>query len=762
VLADVKSAVDRITSFPEDAERPTVSLLSRRRQVISLIISGDQELRTLQAIGEKARSELLELPDITQVDLVGVRPLEVAIEIPQEKLEAYGLSLDEVARQVAAASVELPGGGVKTRGGELLVRVSDRRRFAHEFSSIILRGTAQGAQVRLGDIATLEDGYAETDQASYFNGKPAVRLTTYRVGDETPIEVAGAVRAYAERLRAELPSNISVDIWADDSEVLAARIDLLMRNAQTGLLLVFLVLALFLQLRLAFWVALGIPISFLGTFLLMPALGLSINMVTLFAFIIVLGMVVDDAIVVGENVYARMEAGEGLMEAAIKGSKEMAVPVTFSILTTVAAFSPLFFVPGVTGKIFGLIPWVVVTVLLISLVEAFFILPAHLGHGAPGQKKGLALAVHRAQQRVSNGLNRFGERVYRPVLEVTLRHRYVTLCAAVAMLLMTVGMVASGRVPFTFFPKLEGDVVKATARLPYGAPLERTLAVRESLEASARAALAESGGERILRGMFTRVGESDSGEVGSHLVTVELNLVPGEEREVGAEALAAAWSRLTPPQAGLESLTFNSSVGPGAGRPVDVQLSHPDTEVLARASASLTETLRAFPALRDVENAYSQGKPQLDFRLLPQARTLGLTAGEVGRQLRSSFFGAEALREQRGRNEVKVMVRLPESQRRSEFDVERLLIRTPAGGRVPLSYVASFERGRSPTVIRREDGMRVVNVSAELAAGAKSPQEVLDSLKAEVLPKLKAEFPRLQADLVGQQRAQAETFGSLG
>jgi multidrug efflux pump subunit AcrB len=465
---------------------------------------------------------------------------------------------------------------------------------------------------------------------------------------------------------------------------------------------------------------------------------------------------------VGENVYARMEAGEGLLSAAVNGAREMAVPVTFSILTTVAAFSPLFFVPGVTGKIFGLIPMVVVTVLVLSLVEAFFILPAHLGHGGPRQKRGVALSVHRLQQRVSEALQGFSERVYRPVLEVALRNRYVTLCAAVALLLVTLGMVASGRVPFTFFPSLEGDVVKVTARLPFGVPVERTQVVRVALETSARAALAESGGERILRGMFTRLGENDSGEVGSHLVTVELNLVPGGEREVGAEALAASWSRLTPPLAGLESLIFTATMGPGAGRPVDVQLSHQDSEVLARASEQLTETLRGYPALRDVENAYAQGKPQLDFRLLPQARTLGLTAGDVGRQLRASFFGAEALREQRGRNEVRVMVRLPESQRRSEYDVEELLIRTPAGGRVPLSYVASFERGRSPTVIRREDGKRVVNVSAELAAGARSPREVLDSLQAEVLPRLQAEFPGLKAGLVGQQREQAEVFRSLG
>ncbi len=762
VTADVKSAVDRISSFPEEAERPTVSLVSRRRPVVDLVIAGEQSEATLHAIGEKARAELLASPAITQVDLVGVRALEVSIGIRQETLEAYGLSLEEVARQVGAASVEVPSGGIKTEAGEVLLRVSDRKRSVSEFASIVVRSTAGGADVRLGDIATIVDGYAETDQATYYDGKRAVRLTAYRVGDETPAGVSEAVHAYADELRAELPANISVQIWDDDSEMLTQRIDLLMRNAQFGLVLVFVVLALFLRLRLAFWVALGIPISFLGALLVLGGTTISINMITLFAFIVTLGMVVDDAIVVGENVFEMMQGGMEPLEAAIRGAKEMAVPVTFSILTTVAAFSPLFFVPGVMGKIFGLIPAVVVTVLLVSLIESFFILPAHLGHMDPNKRGRISAAVERVQNAVARGLAWFTAHPYRRTLDWAVRNRYLTLALGIALLVISLGIVAGGRVPFTFFPRLEGDVVVASARLPYGAPIERTLVVREALEKAAEEAVQASGGDGIVRGLFTRVGEVSGNETGSHLVQVELALVSSEARDVTSQEVASRWSKAMPPMAGIESLQISAGMGPGAGAPVNVQISHADNRVLAAVSAELTETLRSYPTLTDVLNGWSSGKTQLDFQLLPEARSLGLTTADVARQLRSHFFGAEAIREQRDRNELRVMVRLPEEQRRSLHDLERLLVSTPSGAKVPLSQVARFDRGRSPTSIQRENGRRIVNVSAELAHGAASAQDVLASLRADVFPGLQQKYPGLELDLVGQQREQAESFGSLG
>jgi len=770
VLADVKTAVDRLQSLPVDAERPNVSLVTRDQEVVSLVISGDQDLATLHAIGERARSDLLAMDEITVVKLQGVRPREISIEVPQETLESYGFTLEEIAMQIRASSLELPGGSLKTDGGELLVRVDDRREAGHEYADIVIRSTQVGGHVRLGDIAILRDGYEDTDTASFYNGKRAIRVVAYRVGDETPQQVSDAVKAYRQKLMAELPANIETATWNDDSEILADRINLLLRNAGLGLILVFFVLTAFLELRLAVWVGLGIPISFMGAFLLMPLAGMSVNLITLFAFIVTLGMVVDDAIIVGENIYSLEQAGMDRLTAAITGAREMAVPVTFSILTTMAAFSPMFFVPGFMGKIFSLMPTVVILVLTFSLVESFWVLPAHLGHGTPSQwvPKPLRI-VARFQGWVSRILGTFTREVFTPVVRIAVDLRYAMAGLSFAVFLFTVGLVGSGWVPFNFFPMLEGDVVSASARLPFGVSVERTRDVQAVLEGSAREALAANGGEAIFRGMYSslgngpqRSGPGASGrESGGHLVTVEIQLVGSGDREITSQEFVEAWTAATPEMAGLDALVFNSNFGPGAGAAVDLQLSHTDADVLGQASIVLADKLRTYTSLTDVENDWAAGKPQLNFHLKPEGATLGLTGNSVARQLRASFFGAEALREQRGRDEVRVMVRLPESQRRSEYDVEELLIRSPAGGLVPLEQVAEFERGHSPTQIGREDGARIINVKADLAAGVPSAREVLRSLEEDVYPVLYRDYPGLTIAKVGASREQEEAFSSL-
>lgn len=771
VLADVKNEVDRIITFPEEAEEPTVSLAKNRRQVISLVISGDQSLRTLHDIAEKARQDLLARDGVTQVELEGVPPLEVSIEVRREVLEQYGLTLQQIANEVSLASLELPGGGIDTNTGEILVRVADRRRRGHELESLVIKSTAAGAEIRLGDIAVVHDDYEDTDQFSLYDGKPAVRLTAYRVGNETPTAVASTVRDYADDLRAELPPNISVSTWNDDSEILRDRIDLLLRNAIMGLVLVVLVLALFLDLRLAFWVSLGIPISFLGSFLVLGGTDLSINMVTLFAFIVTLGMVVDDAIVVGERAYSLRDEGMEPLPAAIAAAKEMLAPITFAILTTVAAFAPLFFVPGIMGKIFKMIPAVVVSVLLVSLVESFVILPAHIGHGHGSRipRRGLRGLPARVQGRVAAGLAWFIREIYRPLVGAAIRQRYLTVAISVTIFVLTVGLVASGKIPFNFFPTLEGDVVVAQARLPYGVPVERTGEVRSAMETALHETIDEFGAENV-RGVFTRMGEeapqqgprAGNPEVGSHLVAIETALVPSDARSFNAEAFATAWQEKVPELVGVESFRFSAASGPGAGEAVAVQLVHADTEVLAEASRALDETLRGYASLKNVRNEYTSGKPQLDFHLRPDARPLGLTGADVANQLRAAFYGAEAIREQRGRNEIRVMARLPEDQRQSEHDLDQLMIRTPRGGNVPLEYVADYDRGQAATAIHREDGARTITVSAELAAGVASPRPILEDLQEHTFAKLREQYPGLEIDLVGQQREQQESFAALG
>ncbi|MBN2342691.1 MAG: efflux RND transporter permease subunit [Deltaproteobacteria bacterium] len=772
VLADVKNAVDRITSFPEEAERPLVKLLAPKARVISLVIAADRDLKELHEVAEMARNDLLGYPEITQVEIEGVPSLEVSIEIPQETLESYGLTLEQVAAAVKAASVELPGGSVKTSAGEVLVRVTDRKRSGHEFEDVILRSSLSGSKVRLGDIAKIRDGFVETDMASFFNGKRAVRVTAYRVGDETPTEISDVVHKYKEVVQKKLPDGFELVLWQDDSELLTGRIELLNKNAAYGGALVVLLLALILRLRLALWVSVGIPISFFGAFFLMPGFDASINMITLFAFIVTLGMVVDDAIVVGENIFHKMQQGVPKLQAAVEGAREMAMPITFSILTTMVTFAPMLFVPGIMGKIFYLIPLVVILVLGFSLFESFFILPAHLAHstGKDGEKR--TGFFSRMQAHISDGLDWFIQNAYRRLLERTVKYRFVTVAIGISVLLVSVGLVAGGFVPFKFFPQLEGDLVTVTAELPYGTPVAETIKVQKILEECAYEAIDKHGGKKILRGMFTNLGSGatvsrgphagSGGSGGSHLVTIELNLVPSDDRSVGSERIRADWEALLPQMAGLKSLTFKSQAGPSAGAAVDVKLISDDVTVLQTASNTLADELRGFSELVDIETSYSEGKKQVDYKLLPKARSLGLTSFEIARQIRSAFYGTEALREQRGRNELKVMVRYPESERRSEFNIENMLIRTAEGGQVPLEYVAQANRNMAPTSIQREDGKRVVNVSAELAAGVSTPDKVLKSLTNEILPELLKQYPGLTYEMAGEQREQKEAFAALG
>jgi multidrug efflux pump subunit AcrB len=765
-LADIKSAVDRVTSFPKDVERPVVRLATRRREVVSIVLAGDQPLATLHELAERVRDRLVEHPDVTQVEVLGVPPVEISVEVPSERLRAYGLTLDDVARAIQAASLELPGGSVETRAGEVMVRMSDRREKGNDFADIVLRGTADGAAVRLGDVATIRDGYADTKQAMFLDGKRAVRVTAYRIGDETPLKVSDAVKAEVERLRGELPEDVRVQVWDDNSEALRSRLDLLLEDSLQGLLLVLVALALFMEARIAFWVAMGIPTSFLATFLLMPLLDVSVNMVTLFAFLIAVGIVVDDAIVVGEETWDLVEKGVPRVEAAIIAAKSMALPVTMAVLTTCVAFTPLMFIPGMIGKIFGLIPVIAIATFVTSLLDTFLIFPAHLAHGHE-KDRAAERWLRWLRGHCNAALDRATRHGYEPALRFAARHRYAVVAAAIAIFALTLGAVRGGRVPFRFFPRIEGELVTASGRLPYGSPEERATELARALEAAARRAVDAHGGPDIVRGMVTRIGEGPRGmgssmELGSHLVTVELQIVPSEQRGVTSEELAQAWSTEVPPLAGLAALTITGNSGPGRGAAITVQLSHPSTEVLEAASGDLEAAMRSFPQLRDVDNAWASGKPQLDLHLLDEARNLGLSSLDVARQVRGAFFGAEALREQRGRNEMRVKVRLPEAERRSEWFLEELQIRTPAGGLIPLPMVARIERGRSPTAITREEGHRTVQVRADLSRGVSSPQEVLATLQTEVIPELSNKYDGLRSEFVGQQRDQLEAFGSLG
>jgi multidrug efflux pump subunit AcrB len=758
---DVQSEVARITSFPDEAEEPTVTIASRRREVVTMVLYGDQEELVLREVAERVRDTLLQDPGITQVDMAGIRPLEIGVDVPMEQLRRYGLTLADVAAALRVSALELPGGGIKTAGGELLVRVKERRDYGHEFATIPVVTGPDGTRVLLGELATIRDAFADEDRYATFNGKPAIMVSVYRVGDQTPISVSDAVRRHTDALAGTLPDGLNVAVLRDLSDVYRQRLALLLKNGAFGLALVFVMLGLFLELRLAFWVTMGIPISFLGAMLVLPSFAVSINMISLFAFIIALGIVVDDAIVVGENIYHHHQTGLPFGQAAVRGAREICMPVTFSVLTNIVTFVPLALVPGIMGKIFRNVPAVVISVFLISLAESLLILPAHLGHQRDRAHKGLLGAMHRGQQRFSRAFLRWVADVYGPFVRRVVRFRYTTLAAGLAILVMTVGYVRSGRLGMTLFPKVESDYAIASVVLPYGSAVERTQAIQHKLQAAANRVIAAHGGDRLSLGVFAEVGGSFRGESGGHVATVQIQLTEPGVRPLPTAKFVELWRQAVGAVAGVEALVFESDRGgPGGGAGMTVELTHPSLTVLEQASAELAESFAEFPNVSDINDGFSPGKRQFDFRLKPEGRALGLTAAGVARQVRDAFYGAEVLRQQRGRNEVKVMVRLPEAERVSAYDVDELVLRTPAGGEVPLRDAVTIERGRSYTTISRRNGRRAVSVTADVRPRSKAG-EVLGALTGDALPALVRKYPGLQFGFEGRQADMQESLSSL-
>lgn len=772
VLQDIKSEVDRITTFPEDAEEPVISKLLNRRQVLSVIVYGKLSEKSLRQQAELIRDDLLDMPEITQVSIGGVRPYEIDIEIPEETLRRYGITLEDVARRIRQASLDIPAGAIKTRGGEILIRTKEKRYTGRQYASIGIITLKDGTEIKLGDIADVKDGFADTDTSARFDGKPAAIVTVFRVGNERPIAISDAVKRYISKKQPILPPGVGLAIWHDRSEVLKSRIQLLEKNALMGLVLVFITLSLFLQMRLALWVMLGIPISFLGAFFLMPAMHVTINMISLFAFIMALGMVVDDAIVVGENIFEHRQRGESYLQAAVNGVMGVAVPVIFAVLTSVTAFLPLIFVTGVMGKFISVIPLVVISVLLISLVESLFVLPAHLSleHGLKTTDTGW---LEQMRKNVGNGLQAFIDGPYARLLGLGIRYRYVSLAVAVAILLISVGLVAGGVIKFRFMPEVDGDVIKAQLTMDVGTPVERTAAVENYLEQTARETIQEIEHERkvrkpLLHHIFSVVGGTmpkggpagSAGLSGSNLAEVALLLSPGEDRNIPASVIEARWRKKLRPIPGMESLNINADLV-HMGANIDIQLAHKDYHVLVAAADRLKAALARYPGLGDIADSHAEGKREIKIRLTPQGRILGLTAESLGRQIRAAYYGAEALRFQRGRDEIKVLVRYPEKDRRSLASLDDLRIRLPDGGEIPLRRVATLTFGRGYSTINRTDQKRVIDVTATISSKKANAEEIIADLQAGVLKQLKADYPGLSYSLEGEGKERKESMDSM-
>ncbi|WKD48259.1 efflux RND transporter permease subunit [Microbulbifer spongiae] len=753
VYQDVQQAIDRVTTFPADIERPRVSLAERKRDVMDLVVHGDLNDRSLRTVAMLVFDRLEAHPEITQVETSGVRDLEVSIAVRRDDLRRYGLTLAEVAALVRNGAVDVPAGGVKSTAGEILVRVTERRDWAREFGDIVVAQGREGGAVYLRDIARVSDALVDEARSMVFNGEPAVSIRIFRVGEQTPMSVSEAARAVIAELEDRLPPGVSLSIRDDDAELFKERLSLLLKNGFIGLLLVFVVLGAFLELRLAFWVTLGIPTSFLGALLFLPGLDISVNMVSMFAFIIALGIVVDDAIIAGENIHEWRQKGYSNLQAAVAGARQVAVPLTFAILTNIVAFIPLMALPGFMGKIFGVIPFVVGFVFVISWVEALFILPAHLAHSRRRYKSRRARRFAARQKVLAQGLDRFVRVHFRPFLDLCVRHRYTTIAVALSTLLVVAGYAASGRMGFTLMPRVERDSGRFQVTFPSGTAEQQLEKARSQIMDAADRVLEGYDRDRVFLGI--------RGLIRNDSVQVDAYFVPSDQRTFSTGAFVRAWRQEAGPIAGaLSAITAADRGGPGAGASLTVELRHTDTDMLERAAMHLGKELEKFPNVSDIDVGISQGKSQLDLTLTERAKSLGMSAEDIGRQLRAALYGAEALRQQRGRDQVKVMVRLPESERISMEDVSSIMIRAGNGLWLPLPDLVEVSQGRAYATINRREGRRVLTVSANVEPSDQAAL-VINALDRNVIAQMQMEFPGLSISYEGRQADEREGLASL-
>ncbi len=751
---DIDQAVTRIRTFPDDIEEPEVRLQARQRQVIEVGLYGPLDVWSLRQLAQRLRDRFLAHPAITQVELGNVPEYVTHVEIPQERLRKYDLTLEEVARVIQQSSEDIPAGSIETHSGEVLLRMKERKQWAEEFGNIAVLTSAAGATVTLADLATITDGFEEVRFHSQFNQQPSIELQVYRLGQQSPLEIADAVHGILQEVEPTLPRGVKVRIDSSTAKDFSDRLSLLVENGAVAIFIVLGILALFLEYRLAFWVMMGMSISFIGGLVFLPLIGVSINMISMFGFLVVLGIVVDDAIVVGENVYQHRQRGAEALDAAIVGTREIARPVVFSILTNIMAFVPLLFIPGTTGKYWWPMPAVVIVILVVSLLEALFILPAHLGHTSFRRVSALESWVSARQQWFAKRVNRLIDRYYSGLLNRGLRHRYVTLSAALALLMVVGGFGYSGHMGLIMMPEVAADEIEAGVTLPVGTTPHQAADVANEITASTRRMFEEHDLFEVADGIKTNVR-------GQNFIDVEIVMKPPDERDMTAQQVIRLWRQEIGDVEGVDQITFEAERGPGGYKQdISVDLSHSDLEVLEKASRAFLSRVEEYEATRDVNDNYNKGKTQFDIELLPEGRSLGLTAADVGQQVRGAFFGALALRQLRGTNEFEVRVKLPEAQRQKMGAFEDFVVRTPDGAEVPLLEVAKVRETEAFTTIMRRDGRRVVTVGMDVEPKS-AMTRVLDALKTRELPQLRAEFPGMTWSFEGTQAEMRESTQAL-
>ena len=822
-LDEVKNRVDAIDTFPDETEKPVTTRVEVVRNVLDIAITGPEDERTLKELAWQIRDDITRLPGVTQATVSNVRPYEISIEVSEESLRRNNLSFDQVAAAVRTGSLDLPGGSIKTRAGEILLRTKGQAYWGREFEDLVVTTRSDGTRVYLKDVASVVDGFADTDQSLLLNGQPAALIRVARIGNQDLQHIAGSVKQYVREVAPSLPEGVKLTVWNDYSTILTDRLETLLNSGRQGFLMVLILLALFLRPRLAFWVSLGVPVAFLGAIVLANVVGMSIDAISLFGFILVLGILVDDAIVVGESVHSRQRQGSQPLTAAIQGAQQVTIPVTFGVLTTVAAFMPLLFVTGFMGQVMGVIATTVICCLVFSLVESQMILPAHLGHtrvqSAAGEvglmlvpiiaillagiawdlRSYIALAIAIASVlfalhlagyfagfagRVIGFQSRFADRLeslidnqFRAAARAALKARYVTAAIALAALMSAIAILASGRLPFSFFPPLASDQVIATLTMPLGTSAEVTKAGIRQLEESAKVVKEQLNQEYPdappVSHVLSVIGSQLSGDTGpptapgaasgvsnGHLGEVFLQLTPSQTRDIKTREVADRWRSENGAIADAVELKFNANLFT-AGNDIDIQLEGDRVEELRQVAEKLRLKLAEYPGVVDITDSFRSGKREVKLSILPSGESLGLNLGSLARQVRQAFYGEEAQRIQRGRDDVRVMVRYTEDERRSLGALDSMRIRTPNGSEVPFATVAKADLGRGFSSIRRADGRRVVNVIADVDRTQITANEVLADLRSGPIQELMAPYPRVTYRLEGAQADQSESISSL-
>ncbi|WP_250655785.1 efflux RND transporter permease subunit [Alkalimarinus coralli] len=766
LLNDIKSRVDAINDFPADADRPSIAIAEYRREVISVVVSGEQSEKELRIVAEQVRDELNNLPEVTQVFLESTRAYEIAIEIPERTLREYNLSMADIADAVQKGSFDLSAGSVRTAGGEIFIRTKGQAYQQEDFEKITVLTREDGTRLTLKDLAVINDGFEENPVKIRFNNRQGVLIEVYRVGNQSAITIANAVKAYVEEVNQRMPEGISVGYWRDSSRIVKGRLNTLINSALQGGVLVLVLLALFLRPAVAFWVCLGIPISFMGGFLTMPFFDVSLNIFSLFAFIMVLGIVVDDAIVTGENIYAHFQHHDNPMDAVIRGTQEVSVPVTFGVLTTIAAFIPLALIEGRRSILFGQIPLIVVPVLLFSLVESKWILPAHLRHlkmlpSSPSEQGWLT----RIQQRIANGLESAILKYYRPTLKKALSHRYLTLSLFIGAGIIIIALITSGWTRFIFFPRVESETARAILTMPAGTAFETTDQYIEQITVAAQALqekYKDENGKSVIKNILSSTGHAGgtgSGNTHNGRVLFEVESPETRTVDIGSTELVREWRKMIGDIPGAESLTYRAEIG-RSGDPIDIQLSGQSFKHLRAVADQLKQHLSQYAYVFDIGDSLSGGKQERQIKLKPTADLLGLSLADITQQVRRAFWGFEVQRIQRGRDDVKVMVRYPASERRSINSLDTMLIRTATGYEVPFNQVAELLPGTSPASITRINRARTLNVTADInkqLADIEAIKRDINQFMAEVLPR----YQGISYTLEGEAREQQESFHSL-